>query len=113
MVLSLSMVECVSFGLNNLYDLYNLRNDVFLDTESINAMKKHMLRQVPGYDLLLLPPFDTQHMNHRNSMDHLVHMLLKKKRISTYKKFFFDESRLVLYLVCLQWVQLHSTNRKI
>ncbi|GAA5813991.1 hypothetical protein MFLAVUS_007481 [Mucor flavus] len=40
-------------------------------TESINAMKKHMLRQVPEYDLLLLPPFDTQHMSHRNSMDHL------------------------------------------
>ncbi|KAG2198979.1 hypothetical protein INT47_013163 [Mucor saturninus] len=39
--------------------------------QSINSMKKHMLRQVPGYDLLLLPPYDTQHMQHRNSMDHL------------------------------------------
>lgn len=75
-----------------------------------------MLRQVPEYDLLLLPPFDTQHMNHRNSMDHLVRILLEKKKEkkgNLLTNFFFDESRLVLFLVCLQWVQLHSTSQKI
>ncbi|KAI8992647.1 glycoside hydrolase [Pilobolus umbonatus] len=39
--------------------------------ESIKGMKQYMLRQVPGYDMILLPPFDTQHLRHRNSMDHL------------------------------------------
>lgn len=55
-----------------------------IDTQSINSMKKHMLRQVPGYDLLLLPPYDTQHMQHRNSMDHLVNILfIREKEKST------------------------------
>ncbi|CAO3655110.1 unnamed protein product [Mucor hiemalis] len=40
-------------------------------TQSVKSMKRHMLRQVPGYDLLILPPYDTQHMSHKNSMDHL------------------------------------------
>ncbi|KAI7899530.1 glycosyl hydrolase family 47-domain-containing protein [Cokeromyces recurvatus] len=38
---------------------------------SIKNMKKYMLRQVPGYDLLMLPPFDTQYKTHRDAMDHL------------------------------------------
>lgn len=37
-----------------------------------------MLRQVPGYDLLLLPPYDTQHMSHRTMMDHLVKFISRK-----------------------------------
>ncbi|KAI9361968.1 glycoside hydrolase [Pilaira anomala] len=40
-------------------------------TQSIKSMKRYMLRQVPEYDLLLLPPYDTQHMTHKNTMDHL------------------------------------------
>ncbi|KAI9480876.1 MAG: glycosyl hydrolase family 47-domain-containing protein [Benjaminiella poitrasii] len=39
--------------------------------DSIKGMKRFMLRQVPGYDLLILPPFDTQHKSHKNTMDHL------------------------------------------
>ncbi|CAO3667384.1 unnamed protein product [Rhizopus stolonifer] len=39
--------------------------------DSIRSMKQHMLRQVPGYDMLMLPPFDTQHESSENGMDHL------------------------------------------
>jgi hypothetical protein len=31
-----------------------------------------MLRQVPEYDMLILPPYDTRHDATKNSMDHLV-----------------------------------------
>lgn len=49
-----------------------------IDTQSIRSMKRYMLRQVPGYDLLLLPPYDTQHMSHRTMMDHLVKFISRK-----------------------------------
>ncbi|KAG1173669.1 hypothetical protein G6F70_005655 [Rhizopus microsporus] len=39
--------------------------------ESINSMKQYMLRQIPGYDMLMLPPFDTRREEADNSMDHL------------------------------------------
>lgn len=51
-----------------------------LDLQSIKSMKKHMLRQVPGYDLLMLPPYDTQHMTHKNAMDHLVNLKKVKEK---------------------------------
>lgn len=66
------MLECVSYTvafLNLVPPINDLR---FIDTQSISSMKKHMLRQVPGYELLLLPPYDTQHMEHKSTMDHLV-----------------------------------------
>ncbi|KAG0741213.1 hypothetical protein G6F62_009250 [Rhizopus arrhizus] len=34
-------------------------------------MKQHMLRQIPGYDMLMLPPFDTQRELSEDYMDHL------------------------------------------
>ncbi|KAG1053345.1 hypothetical protein G6F43_004572 [Rhizopus delemar] len=39
--------------------------------DSIRSMKQHMLRQIPGYDMLLLPPYDTFRQKAENSMDHL------------------------------------------
>lgn len=36
-------------------------------------MKQYMLRQIPGYDMLMLPPFDTRREEADNSMDHLVY----------------------------------------
>lgn len=35
-------------------------------------MKRHMLRQVPGYDMLMLVPYDTRRNTPKSSMDHLV-----------------------------------------
>lgn len=35
-------------------------------------MKQHMLRQLPGSDMLFLPPFDTKHKQLYARMDHLV-----------------------------------------
>ncbi|KAG2215703.1 hypothetical protein INT46_003915 [Mucor plumbeus] len=40
-------------------------------TQSIRSMKQYMLRQIPGYDMLMLPPFNTQKKSHKNAMDHL------------------------------------------
>ncbi|KAI8345311.1 glycosyl hydrolase family 47-domain-containing protein [Choanephora cucurbitarum] len=39
--------------------------------QSIESMKRYMLRQVPGYDMLMLSSFDTQHKTHKDVMDHL------------------------------------------
>ncbi|GAN06720.1 glycoside hydrolase family 47 protein [Mucor ambiguus] len=39
--------------------------------QSIRSMKQYMLRQIPGYDMLLLPPFNTQTSTSKNAMDHL------------------------------------------
>ncbi|KAL1928700.1 hypothetical protein VTP01DRAFT_2486 [Rhizomucor pusillus] len=39
--------------------------------ESIDSMKQHMLRQLPGSDMLFLPPFDTKHKQLYARMDHL------------------------------------------
>lgn len=36
-------------------------------------MKQYMLRQIPGYDMLMLPPFDTRREKASDSMDHLVY----------------------------------------
>ncbi|CEP17592.1 hypothetical protein [Parasitella parasitica] len=40
-------------------------------TQSIKSMKQYMLRQIPEYDMLMLPPFNTQTETHKNTMDHL------------------------------------------
>lgn len=42
-----------------------------LDTQSIRSMKQYMLRQIPGYDMLMLPPYNTQKQTHKSTMDHL------------------------------------------
>ncbi|KAI9250621.1 glycoside hydrolase [Sporodiniella umbellata] len=39
--------------------------------KSIRSMKQYMLRQIPGYDMLFLPPFDTEKEQADDSMDHL------------------------------------------
>ncbi|KAI8381347.1 glycoside hydrolase, partial [Radiomyces spectabilis] len=38
---------------------------------SIDSMKRYMLRQLPGSELLFLPPFDTRHHTAKRTMDHL------------------------------------------
>lgn len=83
-----------------------------IDTQSVKSMKRHMLRQVPGYDLLILPPYDTQHMSHKNSMDHLVGI---HSFTIPFKKINSDlfVHRHVLFQVCLLWVQKHSMSQKI
>lgn len=43
-----------------------------IDRESISSMKRYMLRQIPGHELLLLPPYDTRNYTHHKTMDHLV-----------------------------------------
>ncbi|KAI8879887.1 glycoside hydrolase family 47 protein [Backusella circina FSU 941] len=40
-------------------------------TESIKSMKQYMLQQIPGYDMLLLPPYNTRQRQSSSSMDHL------------------------------------------
>ncbi|KAI9274433.1 glycoside hydrolase [Phascolomyces articulosus] len=42
-----------------------------LYTRSIDSMKHHMLRQLPGTDFLFLPPYDTRTGQAKNAMDHL------------------------------------------
>ncbi|KAG1051668.1 hypothetical protein G6F43_006138 [Rhizopus delemar] len=39
--------------------------------DAVRSMKQHMLRQIPGYDMLMLPPFDTQRELSEDYMDHL------------------------------------------
>lgn len=45
-------------------------------------MKQHMLRQIPGYDMLMLPPFDTQRELSEDYMDHLVTKKKERERIA-------------------------------
>ncbi|KAI9497830.1 glycoside hydrolase [Zychaea mexicana] len=43
----------------------------YLYTRSIDSMKHHMLRQLPGTEFLFLPPYDTRSGQAKNFMDHL------------------------------------------
>jgi hypothetical protein len=77
-----------------------------IDLDSIRSMKQHMLRQIPGYDMLLLPPYDTFRQKAENSMDHLVRPSFTFKLTDTFY-------RLALCLVCLRWDPKHLMSQKI